>query len=120
MRHLLPGEGGEGVVQALRAVGFVPDGVACNGNPVVVSASTTNVSCNGGNDGAINVTVTGGATPYTYAWSNSVATEDISGLTADTYTLVVTDGNGSKDTLEVVEFLPNEPQPSVNEGVLVL
>jgi hypothetical protein len=44
----------------------------------------TNVSCNGANDGSINLTVTGGAdcVAYTFNWSNGATTEDVSNLTA--------------------------------------
>jgi hypothetical protein len=40
----------------------------------------TNVSCNGANDGSINLTVTGGAdcVAYTFNWSNGATTEDVS------------------------------------------
>jgi gliding motility-associated-like protein len=60
----------------------------------VTLAGVTSVSCNGGNDGAIDVNVSGGVSPYTYAWSNGATTQDLSGLTAGTYVLTATDAVG--------------------------
>ncbi|MEZ4936415.1 MAG: T9SS type A sorting domain-containing protein [Crocinitomicaceae bacterium] len=59
-----------------------------------LSTSITPVTCTGGNDGAIDITVSGGTSPYTFAWSNGPTTEDVSTLTAGTYTVSVTDNNG--------------------------
>ncbi|MFO0005146.1 MAG: hypothetical protein ACK559_28855, partial [bacterium] len=50
--------------------------------------------CNGGNNGAIDLTVSGGSGSYNYSWSNSSTTEDISGLIAGTYTVNISDANG--------------------------
>ena len=59
--------------------------------PPTVTLTPTNVLCNGGNTGAIVALATGGTPNYSYAWNNSATNSSISGLTAGTYTLTVTD-----------------------------
>lgn len=60
------------------------------------TATQNNLNCHDVNDGVIDLTVTGGTSPYTYAWSNSMATQDISSLTPGTYNVNITDNNGCK------------------------
>ena len=55
-----------------------------------------------GNDGSINLTVTGGTAPYNISWSNSAITEDISGLAGGSYTATVVDSNGCIDSITVL------------------
>lgn len=58
------------------------------------SGMVTNVPCNGGSDGAIDVEITSGTAPFIYAWSNGADAEDITGLNGGAYDLQVTDTNG--------------------------
>jgi gliding motility-associated-like protein len=61
-------------------------------NPVAsLSAVTTDESCQGMGDGSIDLSVSGGSSPYTYSWDNSASTEDISGLAPGSYLVNVTD-----------------------------
>ncbi|HXC04438.1 MAG TPA: T9SS type A sorting domain-containing protein [Bacteroidia bacterium] len=67
---------------------------ACCKCSMSLSATSTNVSCNGLNDGTATVTISTGTAPFTYSWNNGQTTATASGLTAGTYTVNVTDANG--------------------------
>ncbi|MDX2172415.1 MAG: gliding motility-associated C-terminal domain-containing protein [Bacteroidota bacterium] len=65
----------------------------------LVSAQTTSVLCNVGNNGVATATASGGTSPYTYVWNPSASTASTAtGLIAGTYTVEVTDANGCKKT----------------------
>ncbi|MFN4255789.1 MAG: YCF48-related protein [Saprospiraceae bacterium] len=61
---------------------------------ISVSGTKTNVSCNGGDNGSINLTSAGGTGTRTYLWNDGATTEDRTGLVAGQYTCTVTDANG--------------------------
>jgi gliding motility-associated-like protein len=63
--------------------------------------------CNGNTDGAINLTVTGGATPYSYLWSNGSILKNQDKLAAGKYTVIVTDTNNCKTQKVVSLTEPN-------------
>ncbi len=62
--------------------------------PFNVIASITNASCSGISDGVIDLTVSGANGSYTFVWSNSATTEDLTGLAAGTYRVTITDALG--------------------------
>ncbi|MEN8228249.1 MAG: hypothetical protein ABFS38_08855, partial [Bacteroidota bacterium] len=66
--------------------------VVCTG--LSIDRIITDVSCFGGNDGAIDITVNGGAAPFTFIWGHGPTTEDVSTLTAGNFTVNVTDTDG--------------------------
>lgn len=76
--------------------------------PISLSANTVNVSCFGGADGSIDLSVTGGTGPYIYNWSNGQTIQDITGLSAGNYTVVVTDNNGCSASLVIAITEPSE------------
>ncbi len=70
-----------------------------------------NIRCNGGNDGSVTVSVSGGTGPFTYNWSNGATTSVITGLTAGTYTVTVSNGACTATALII---LKQPPAISVN------
>ncbi len=65
-----------------------------NGSPVIEHVTLTDVTCNGGSNGSINVIVNAGNPSYTYNWSNGFTTENNTTLGAGTYAVQITDANG--------------------------
>lgn len=79
--------------------------VTTNGGPTINVVSSTNVSCNGDNDGAASVSGTGSGT-LTYSWApGSLSGSTQNALSAGTYTVTVTDGGGctNSTTLTITE-----------------
>jgi hypothetical protein len=64
-------------------------------SPILLSLDASNADCSNQN-GSIDLTVSGGTAPYTYKWfiNSNAQTEDITGLSADAYGVLVTDANG--------------------------
>lgn len=78
--------------------------------PLFTNISVSNPTCAGGNNGFIQVTASGGAIPYSYAWNTTppqtgaVAT----GLSQGTYILTLSDANNCSSTVSVPV---NDPLP---------
>ncbi len=80
--------------------------------PTAVTSSTvtTDVACNGGNNGSITVTGSGGSGTYTYSNDNGAtfqASNVFNGLIAGSYNIVVKDGAGCLSTATLVTI--NQP-----------
>lgn len=76
--------------------------------PIVLLLTKTDITCNGGTNGTASVSASGGATPYSYAWSTTPVqtTATITGLGQGTYTVTVTDNNGCTQTGNVLIINP--------------
>jgi hypothetical protein len=64
--------------------------------------SSKNVNCFGDSTGSIEISATGGRTPYSFSWSNGSTTQNISTLKQGTYKLTATDLSNCVSNLEVV------------------
>jgi hypothetical protein len=76
---------------------------------IVLSSSSTDVSCFGGNNGTATVTASGGTPPYTYQWdaaAGSQTTATALNLAAGSYDVTVTDFRGCSEIETVIVFEP--------------
>lgn len=86
--------------------------VNSSGGTAPVIDSTASVvgwaGCHDVDGGFIQPTISGGAAPLTYAWSNGATTPDLSGVPAGNYSLTVTgnDGCSSSESFAVVAPAP--------------
>jgi hypothetical protein len=92
-------------------------------NPLIINGTITPTFSQMSSDGVIDITVTGGTSPYTFNWDNGSSSEDISGLNPGVYTVAITDANGcsasetfivsigtgveTTDLINVVQLYPN-------------
>lgn len=67
--------------------------VSIGGSPTI----TPQTSCTAAN-GGVDITVSGGQSPYTYVWNTGATTEDLSGVSYGFYYVTVTDANGCEAT----------------------
>lgn len=85
-------------------------------NPTATSSSI-NVSCNGGSNGSIMVSPSGGISPYTYSWAPSGGSaSSATGLSANTYTCTYTDALGCSNSKTVVITQPAAISSSVSQN----
>ena len=100
----------------------------------VIGVTIQDVSCNGGNDGQLSVTASGGVAflglaPYTYLWNDDIAQNtdtavalsvNSSPLNSDTiYNCIVTDASGCVVTLDLPVFQPSELEVKIIDSISV-
>lgn len=78
-------------------------------NLLVLSSVVSDVSCAGGDNGVIDIAITGGTTPYIYSWSNLKKSEDVFSLSSGTYAISVVDANGCSLTNNITVTEPLNP-----------
>jgi hypothetical protein len=62
-------------------------------SPLVINANITDAASITAPNGAIDITITGGTSPYSYEWSNGSTSADLTDLSPGAYLITVTDAN---------------------------
>ncbi|MEX0813146.1 MAG: HYR domain-containing protein, partial [Chitinophagales bacterium] len=75
---------------------------------ITIDADYENVSCFNGSDGSIDLDISGGISPYDVIWSHGDTSTNLTGLSADTYDVTVTDANGCEAMTSVLISEPDE------------
>ncbi|WPR70458.1 gliding motility-associated C-terminal domain-containing protein [Flavobacterium sp. NG2] len=91
--------------------------ITVNPAPIITISSQTNVLCYNASTGAINISVSGGTAPYSYAWTGTgvIATAmNQTGLKAGNYEVTVTDAKGCK---AIKTFTITQPQAALTASI---
>jgi gliding motility-associated-like protein len=104
---------------------YVVDGIGCTStiavsveDPDPVSGTIvtiTNVNCNGGNDGIIDLAPSGGTPAYSFAWSNGSTTEDPTNFIQGIHSVVITDSKGC--TSGSISAMVGEPASALTSSI---
>jgi len=83
-------------------------------NDISIAINTSNITCNGANNGNAIAKPIGGTLPYTYLWSGGLGTNaSISGLSVGAYTVAVSDSCGDSETATASITQPTELQVTI-------
>lgn len=75
---------------------------------LTASYESTDVTANGGSDGTITITVSGGSGNYSFLWDDGPVTQNRTGLVAGLYSLTITDITTAV-TFDLTDIPINEP-----------
>lgn len=79
------------------------------GGPTLSINQNQSVTCFGGSDGSVALSVSSGTAPYTFTWDPAASTDSVgSNLQAGTYDVTVLDATGCQDVISVTV---TEPTP---------
>ena len=89
-------------------------------NPLTATATTSNVSCNGGNNGSATVQPIG-SPPYSYLWNPiGITSQSATGLTNGIYVVYISDSKGCLDTLSIPILVENPLNVKITKQVDVV
>lgn len=105
----------QSVTFEVRGIGDCPGEIATiicqtlDCTPPAFNTTTTEVSCNGGNDGTVQISANGGVPPYTFELDGITNDNgEFIGLAAGTYDAIVSD---AADCAGSIQFVVSEPDP---------
>lgn len=82
---------------------------------IIITSSTSSLSCAGACDGVASANASGGSNPYTYLWQpGGQTTQTITGLCSGSYTVTATDANNCFNTATVTFLDPPQLVTSVS------
>ncbi len=87
--------------------GVSKTGTATIIQPALLRDSVTsqiNITCGGGNGGSISLGCKGGTFPYVFLWSNGSTLQTASGLSAGSYSVIITDQKGCSNTVSPISI----------------
>ena len=76
---------------------------------ITITPNPSSTLCNGEASGQITITVSGGAGPYTYAWTGGATSQNLTNIASGTYAVTVTDANGCTES--ATNLVVNEAAP---------
>lgn len=86
-----------------------PDGTPpIDNSQITIKVNSTDPTCLDPSEGTIILEISGGSEPYDINWNNGATTQSLSGLSAGTYSFVVSDANGNVSNGEVTLGSPDE------------
>ena len=91
------------------------------GAAINIMSNISQVSCNGYSDGSINISTSGGNSPYSYLWSDGSIINTINNVVAGVYSVTVTDSNNcsSIDSITIIEPILLAPVLTSNSITLI-
>jgi gliding motility-associated-like protein len=83
--------------------------------PLAVAGLVTDaLDCSNANSGSIALTISGGTTPYNFAWSNNASTQDITNIQGGDYNVIASDANNCSVTKQFTVMRPDPINISIS------
>lgn len=79
-----------------------------SGGPNILLNSISHVNCYNASTGSIDISVNNGTAPYEYEWSNGSLNQDLNGVLAGTYEVIVKDYNNCQSISSYTIYQPND------------